>query len=192
MHPEQKPPSHAPRREDLNIPLRLSRWATWGCILFVLVTVFFFLGLFLVMFRSPDGRSSLIWSRNMTLCEQNMREISGALGRHYQDKGELPARLDDLHPTYLQDKGNLHCPTEDTPGKLSGYVYSPKTEWGNGKRVVVYCTHHPLPSLWRKYAPDKTDTFPAILSDGTTKLIALPPDATEKKMPAVPSGVDER
>jgi hypothetical protein len=131
---------------------------------FVLLGALAIGGYFVVLFRNPA-----VWraAENLARCQARMQVLSGALGRYNEDKGHLPARLDDLYPTYLADKVNLRCPADPDTGKASSFVLRPGVLWTGGDAVVVYCPHHPARNLMPgKTAADAGNVVPVIYQGG--------------------------
>lgn len=151
MTPEQPdnpiPPDHpvfAPPSRDPQYGRRYARWAIWGCGGLVLALLLLFLGFMLVLLKGPNGKALITETENVAICREHMVEVSGALDRYHKDKGKAPVRLEDLYPTYLADKANLHCPSDPKDEEVS-YIYRPKLPWGKGEKIVAFCPYHRLP-----------------------------------------------
>jgi hypothetical protein len=130
---------------------RYARWAMWGCAGLLLACALLFVGFLLVTLQRPEGKNLLTASEHVAECREHLIRVAGALDRYHKDKGKAPARLEDLYPTYLANKADLHCPA-DSRTDATSYVYRPAIPWGKGDDIVVYCPHHPLPMKIRGVA----------------------------------------
>jgi hypothetical protein len=125
---------------------RYARWAFWGCAGLLLAALLLTLGFLLVLMSRPEGKNFLHASEQVAICREHLIKVTGALDRYHKDKGVAPARLEDLYPTYLSDKADLHCPA-DAGKDTTSYVYRPSIPWGEGGDIVVYCPHHLVPKI---------------------------------------------
>jgi hypothetical protein len=115
--------SGRPPRRDLNLTQRYSRWALWGCVTLVLVMLLLGGGFLIVWMQRPSFGRWMRYQENLTICQEHVAAVAGALGRYHADKGRMPARLQDLYPTYLSDPDSLYCPSD--PAAPKGLAHSP-------------------------------------------------------------------
>jgi len=176
------PPAGSRRSHDLNLPRRYSRWALWGCFTLVLSGLLLGAGFLLVTMQQPDFRKVVKSWEARAECHRNLSEVSGALDRYHTDKGRLPARLEELYPTYITEREYLYCPEDPAspygPGKRpratagSSYMIRPGVSWGNGKETVVLCPHHENPVAGPDGPQEERPQFiPVIREDGSVYAI---------------------
>jgi hypothetical protein len=171
-----------PGGRDLHLSRRYSRWAIWGCLALVLAGALMIGGAVILMLRDPK-----VWraAENLARCQARMQAVSSALGRYNEDKGHLPAGLDDLYPIYLADKVNLRCPSDPTKGSASSYVLRTGVSWGEGNAVLVYCPHHPAKNLMpgkaaNEAAVEAGNVVPIIYQNGRVDREIAPLDRFRK------------
>lgn len=173
MTPEE-PVFGPPGGRDLYLSRRYTRWAMWGCFTLVLAGALMFAAFFIMMLKDPK-----VWraAENLARCQARLQEVSGALGRYNEDKGHLPAKLEDLYPTYLADKVNLRCPSDPVNGTASSFVFRTGVPWGDGNAVLVYCPHHPARNLMPgKAGTESGNVVPLIYQNGRVDRTIAPLD----------------
>lgn len=166
-----------PSRGDLNLPKRYTRWAMWGCITLALASLLIIGGFLLVTMQQSGFRTWVRFAEDVTVCRDQMDEVSGAIGRYYADNKKMPERLEDLSPTYMVNEKFLYCPADPSASagaKRTGtsYVYRRSVPWGKGSEVVVFCPHHPAPRrLPNAPDDDHIHQIPVIRQDGAVDAI---------------------
>lgn len=134
---------------DLNLPRRYTRWAVWGCFSLSLAGLLIIGGILLATMQQAGFRAWIRFAEDVNACGAHLHQITGALQRHEMDRGSLPARLEDLSPTYLADAKFLLCPAAQKHGgaKAGGtdYVYRNIVSGQPQRDILVYCPHHPTP-----------------------------------------------
>lgn len=129
-------------------PVKRSRscWAIGGitCLTLLIITIALIYFLYVKFSKTPVFKNAYSNATQMSECIPHLGEISGALDRYKQKKGAYPAGLNDLYPDFLEDKSNLHCPSDASPTDTVSYTYErPDSKTQSEDRVVI-CSRHSL------------------------------------------------
>jgi hypothetical protein len=120
--------------------LGCSPWALMGCGCGLLSGVGILLVFFVLGVQMVHARHDTTWSRPaLVQCQDNLRVLRDALASYQRDYHHLPARLEDLNPSYLDSPARLRCPLE-TLGHGTPYQYNPQAK--KPTDALITCTNH--------------------------------------------------
>ncbi len=117
-----------------------SLWSLLGCgcgaaAMVGILLVFLVLGILALQERRDAS-----WDRaSYEQCQRNLLYLRSALNSYRRDHGELPARLEQLLPRYLDTAQRLHCPLEGK-GQAHRYRYTPGES--SATAPLITCDKH--------------------------------------------------
>lgn len=109
-------------------------------------------------------------------CMMNMGQISGALDRYKQKKGEYPQKLEDLYPNFLEDISVLHCPSDSSPINKPSYEYEIPNKKDPPDTIVVCCKRHKIMN---------TEMWLCVQKNGKLRTYTIAPDKSDKPIPGL-------
>lgn len=127
---------------------------TAGITCLVVLVIMIAVGAWIIhtMSRNETIRTAFSGARLVAECQTNLRDpapgahqdVSRAIDRYVRRHGKYPNSLDELYPTFLEDRTCLHCPADASDKDTISYEYTQPAMDAPGDTVIVECRRHVL------------------------------------------------
>ncbi|MHB0999649.1 MAG: hypothetical protein ACYC27_10415 [Armatimonadota bacterium] len=113
-----------------------------SCVVILVTTIIIGFWLYSAFKTNPVFKDVYKDANLMTECLQQIDQVEEAFYRYNQKNGKYPSELNELYPTFLENKNIIICPLVRKSNGDTSYEYKAPDKNATGSTVVMICNRH--------------------------------------------------